>query len=475
MMGSLCVLCQFNATTQGEEQMDESLTQEDINDLREKAAKHVWLPYTPVGQHGDTNVMQIFVEADGIRVTDVEGKSYIDAFSGLMYKNVGHGRQEIVDAVHEQLQKMSSVPMFYDGTIPSILLAAKLAEITPGDLSRVHYVSGGSEANEVAIKVAKQYHRLSGSPDRYKVIARQGEYHGFTHMTMALGKSGGFYSVFEPLTPGVRHIPQPYCYRCPLALSYPDCGVACAKSLESTIENEGPHTVAAFLTASISQQTPVAVPPAEYWPMIRSICDRYGVLLIDDEVVCGFGRTGKWFGIENWDVVPDIMAMAKGITSGYQPLGAVIASEKISETFEKSEDVLRNVTTYGGMPGSCAAGLANLTIFEEEGLIEKSASMGKYISDRLQPLNQHPMVGDIRGMGMFWGIEMVKDKETKEPINARKDVATLTGKLTDLGLITRADNGTIRFMPPLVTTEEEVDEAVGIVEEAISHLETELL
>jgi adenosylmethionine-8-amino-7-oxononanoate aminotransferase len=457
------------------ESKHESLSKEEINELRQLAAKHVWLPYTPVAQHGDTDVMQIFVAGDGVRVTDVEGKSYFDAFSGLMYKNVGHGRQEIVDAVHAQLQKMSSAPMFYDGTIPGILLAAKLAEITPGSLSRVHYVSGGSEANEVAIKVAKQYHKLSGSGDRYKIIARQGEYHGFTHMTMALGKSSGYYSVFEPLTPGVRHIPQPYCYRCPLGLTYPDCGVACARALESTIENEGRDTVAAFLTSSISQQTPVAVPPPEYWPMIRSICDKYGVLLIDDEVVCGFGRTGKWFGIENWDVEPDIMAMAKGITSGYQPLGAVIVSKVISETFEKSEDVLRSVTTYGGMPGSCAAGLANLTIFEEERLVEKSASMGEYISNRLQPLNQHPMVGDIRGMGMFWGIEIVKNKETREPIHPRKDVNNLTRKLTDLGLITRSDNGTIRFMPPLVTTEEEVDEAIGILDEAISQLEAELL
>jgi len=260
------------------EARQEALSQEDIKDLREKAAKHVWLPYTPVAQHQNPDVMQIFVSADGIRVTDVDGKSYIDAFSGLMYKNVGHGRKEIVDAVYEQLQKMTSAPMFHDGTIPGILLAAKLAEITPGSLSRVHYVTGGSEANEVGIKVAKQYHKLSGSEGRYKIIAREGEYHGFTHMAMALGKSGGLYSVYEPLASGVSHVPHPYCYRCPLGLKYPDCGIACAKSLESTIQNEGPDTVAAFLTTSISQQTPVAVPPPEYWPMIKFICDKYGVI-----------------------------------------------------------------------------------------------------------------------------------------------------------------------------------------------------
>ena len=454
----------------------ENLTPEQIKDLRQKAAEHVWLPYTPVAHHENPDVMQIFVKSDGVRVTDVEGKTYIDLFSGLMYKNVGHGRQKIVDAVYEQLQKMSSTAMFHQGTIPGIELAAKLAELTPGSLSRVHYVSGGSEANEVAVKVAKQYHKVSGSPNRYKIIAREGEYHGFTHMTMTLGKSSGLYAPFEPLVPGVRHIPHPYCYRCPLGLKYPDCGVACAKTLESTIQNEGPETVAAFLTVSISQQTPVAVPPPEYWPMIREICDKYDVLLIDDEVVCGFGRTGKWFGIENWDVQPDIMSMAKGITSGYQPLGAVISTKEISDAFAKSKDVLRSVTTFGGMPGSCAAGIANLEIFEEEDLVAKSAAMGEHIGDGLEALKEeHPMVGDVRGLGMYWGIELVKDKKTKEPIHPMKDVANLTTKLANLGAITRSDNGTIRFMPPLSATKDEVDEALAIVDTAIGQLESEML
>ena len=454
----------------------DALTPEDIKLLREKAAEHVWLPYAHVAKYQDPDVMQIFVSANGVRVTDVNGKTYIDAFSGLMYKNVGHGRQEIVEAVQEQLTRMSSAPMFHDGTIPGILLAAKLAEITPGSLSRVHYVTGGSEANEVSIKVAKQYHKLAGDGARTKVIAREGEYHGFTHMAMALGKSSGMYAPFEPLSPGVSHVPHPYCYRCPLGLSYPNCDIACAKSLENKIQDEGPETVAAFLTVPVSQQTPVAVPPPEYWPMIKSICEKYGVLLIVDEVVCGFGRTGKWFGIENWDVEPDIMAMAKGITSGYQPLGAVIASKEISDTFEQGQDVLRSVTTFGGMPGSCAAGLANLEIFEKEDLVAKSAAMGEYLPGPLEELKErHPMVGDVRGLGMFWGIELVKDKETKEPIRPMRDVGKLTAMLAELGLITRCDTGTIRFMPPLGMTREEVDEAIGIIDQAIGQLEADLL
>ena len=452
----------------------DELSPEAIKQLHEMAAEHVWLPYAHVAQLGDPDVLQIFTGADGIRITDVDGKSYIDAFSGLMFKNVGHGRQEIVDAVHEQLQRMASAPGFQHATIPGILLAAKLAEITPGSLSRVHYVTGGSEANEVAVKIAKQYHKLAGDGGRTKIIAREGEYHGFTHMTMALGKASGLYSPFEPLMPGVRHVPHPYCYRCPLGLEYPDCGVACAKSLESKIVDEGPGTVAAFLTVSVSQQTPAAVPPPEYWPMIKSICDKYGVLLIIDEVVCGFGRTGKWFGIENWNVEPDMITMAKGITSGYQALGAVITSKEISDTYAKGRDVLRTVTTFGGMPGSCAAGVANMKIMEEEDLVAKSAAMGEYVSGQLEGLKDHPMVGDVRGLGLFWAIEIVKDKKTKEPLSL-KDVRNLTKMLKDLGLITRCENGAIRFMPPLVITQSEIDEAIGIIDQAIGQLEAELL
>jgi adenosylmethionine-8-amino-7-oxononanoate aminotransferase len=275
--------------------------------------------------------------------------------------------------------------------------------------------------------------------------------------------------------PGIRHVAHPYCYRCPLGLEYPDCEVRCAKELERTLILEGPESVAAFLTVSVSQETPMAVPPPEYWPTIKSICDKYGVLFIDDEVVCGFGRTGKWFGIENWGVEPDIITVAKAITSGYQPLGAVIASKEISDKFEESQDVLRNVTTFGGLPGSCAAGVANLEIFEKENLVERAASLGPYVSDKLQPLNEHPMVGDIRGIGLMWGIELVKDKKTKEPIDPITDVASIVSKLRELGLITRVDNGTIRFVPPLVITKDEIDESIAILDKGIGQLEDELL
>ena len=323
--------------------------------------------------------------------------------------------------------------------------------------------------------MAKQYQKIAGFGNRYKIIAREGEYHGFTHLAMALGKTTkGLYAPFEPLVPGIRHAPHPYCYRCPLDLKYPDCGIGCAKALERIIKHEGPESVAAFLTVAISQETPAAVPPPEYWPMVKSICEKYGVLFIDDEVVCGFGRTGKMFGIENFGVDPDIITFAKAITSGYLPLGGAIASKEISDKFKESKDVLRSVTTFGGLPASCAAALVNLDIIEKENLVEKCASMGDYVAEQLQPFNEHPMVGDIRGLGLFWGIEIVRDKQSKKKLSY-PEAENLKEKLRQAGLITRVDDGIIRFMPPLIITKEEVDECIAIMNRAIGQLEKEML
>ena len=449
----------------------EASIREDIKELREKAGEHTWLPLHPIGAQRDPETMAIFVSADGVRVTDVEGRSYIDGFSCLMYKNIGHGRREIADAVHSQMLEMTSAPQFHFATVPGIELATKLAEITPGSLSRVHYVCGGSEANEVAVKMARQYQRIAGSSNRFKIIARQGEYHGFTQLMMALGKSP-LYGTFEPFPPGVRYAPQPHCYRCPLELEYPHCGIGCAKSLGRIIEHEGPDTVAAFLTTSVSQAAGGVVPPPEYWPMVRSICDKYGVLFIDDEVVCGFGRTGKMFGIENFGVNPDIMTFAKGVTSGYLPLGGAIVSKEISEKFEESKELLRSVTTFGGLPASCAAALANIAIIEQENLVKNAASMGEYIAEQVQSLKEHPMVGDIRGLGLLWFIELVKDRQSKERLSGEES-GSLVAKLRQAGLITRGDGGLICFVPPLVITKEEIDESLAIIDRAIGELEEE--
>ncbi|MGR3295095.1 MAG: aminotransferase family protein [Candidatus Bathyanammoxibius sp.] len=452
------------------------LGQDEARELRDKAAESMWLASRPASAEPGSDYVHVFVAGEGCRITDVDGRSYIDAFAGLMYKNVGYGRKEIADAAYAQMLELTSPAEVGGATVPAVRLAAKLAQIMPGSLSRTFFVCGGSEANETAVKMAKQYQRLSGFGDRHKIIARQGEYHGYTHLTMGLGRGGGsMWTPFEPFVPGIRHISQPYCYRCPMELEYPDCGIACAKELERVIVHEDPNLVAAMLTVPISAHTPVAVPPPEYWPMMRSTCDKYGVLLIDDEVVCGFGRTGKMFGIEHWDVVPDIMTTAKGISSGYLPLGACTTTSEISQKFEESDArAFRQVATFGGLPACCAAAQANIEIIENEKLVERAISMGEYFSKKAQTLCEHPMVGDIRGLGLLYNIELVKDRKTKERLT-REESASLTKKLREAGLITRADEGNIRFMPPLVITRDEIDESIAIMDKVIGEMEKELL
>jgi adenosylmethionine-8-amino-7-oxononanoate aminotransferase len=411
----------------------------------------------------------IFVGEKGSSVIDVDGKSYVDGFAGLMYKNIGYGRKELAEAAYKQLLEFSSPPG-QGGTVPAIKLAAKLAEITPGSLGKSFLTTGGAEAIEVAVKLSKQYQRNAGFPNRYKIIARTGEYHGGSHLTMQLGKhSGQAWLPYEPLVPGVRHVPQPYCYRCPIHLQYPDCGVACAKELDRVIEFEGPEMVAAFIMTGVCQSTPVMKPPPEYAPMVREICDKHGVLLIDDEVVSGFGRTGKMFAIEHWGVVPDMMTVAKGIISGYLPLGACISKMEMAEKFE-GQQAFRHIITYGGMPACCAAGLANIDILEKEKLVERAAEMGEYFEKKAAQLYQHRTVGDIRGMGLMWGVELVKNKETKEKL-ARDDDRKIMESLNKGGLLTTCGNGVIRFLPPLVITESEIDQSINAIEAAVTEFE----
>ena len=451
-----------------------ALGSEELRELRDKFSEHMWFPNETFSAGRNPEQVNIHVEGEGCRVTDAEGRSYLDLMSGHMHKNVGHGRKEIADAAYAQSLVLTS-PGNDGFTVPTINLAAKLAQITPGSLSRTFFACGGSEANEVAVKIAKHYHRLSGSGNRYKVIARTPEYHGFTHLTMAMGKPvGWWFTPFEPLVPGMRHIPQPYCYRCPFELEYPDCGIVCAKELERVILHEDPELVAAVAIVAVSQQTAACVPPPEYFPMIRSICDKYGVLLIDDEVMCGFGRTGKMFGIEHWGIVPDIMTMAKPFVGGYFPLSACISTSEISKPFEESDALFPQFATFGGLPACCAAALANIEIIEREKLAERATSMGEYFSEKAQTLYEHPMVGDIRGIGLMRAIELVKDKKTKEELTPN-ECNLLGTKLREAGLLTRLDGGRIRFAPPLIITKDDVDGSIVIMDKVIGQLEKELL
>jgi len=444
-------------------------------DLHQMALDHLWVQGRSWRDISAPGGLLIFSEGEGCRVTDTQGKSYIDGFAGLMYKNIGYGRKEIAEAVYAQMLKITSSPGQHV-PVTQVTLSSRLARITPGSLSKTFFVTGGSEANETAVKMAKQYQRLSGFARRYKIIARRGEYHGATHLTMSLGRPfADAWTNYEPLVSGIRHVPQPYCYRCPYGLAYPDCKLVCARELERVIEFEGPEQVAAVIMTPVCQSTPVIVPPSEYWRIIRDICDRHGVLLIMDEVVTGFGRTGKMFGIENWGIVPDIMTMAKGLTSGYLPLAACIVKGEVAKQFADQEtETFRHIITFGGNPVSCAAALANLNIMEKEKIPEQVTAMGEYLTDKIQVLYEHPIVGDIRGIGLMVAVELVKDRKTKEPFGKEADLdQRVRAKLREAGLLTRVHGGSIRFLPPLTISRDELDESIAIMDKAIGEFEKE--
>jgi len=448
-----------------------------IKELKEKALEHLWLYVHDYSEFAEEDGFKILVEADGIRVKDITGRTYIDNISGLWLVNVGHGRKEIADAVHEQLQLIHYASSYDHTTIPTIKLAAKLAEITPGSLSKVFFCSGGAEAVEMAMKIARQYHIQNGSPHRFKVIGRKGSYHGATWGAQSISGSAMQRPwLFEPLVPMARHVDPIYCYRCPWDLKYPSCKIQCVKEFEKAIQFENPDTVSAVLTEPVSLSGGNIVPVDEYWPMLREICDKYGVLLIADEVITGFGRTGKMFACEHWGIEPDIMTVAKGLSSGYQPVAAAIVKKEIADKFTGSaRDALAHGVTFGGHAAACIAALTNIEIIERENLVENSAQMGKYLLGQLEALREHPIVGDVRGIGLLCALELVKDKKTKELFSPEDGIdKKLTKKLNENGLLYKAWPQNIFLAPPLTVTKGDIDEMVGVVDKSIGAVEKEM-
>jgi adenosylmethionine-8-amino-7-oxononanoate aminotransferase len=346
------------------------------------------------------------------------------------------------------------------------MLGHKLAGLFPNGLSRIFFCSGGSEATESAMKIAKQYQVLRGESRRYKVIGRRGSYHGATYGSMSV--SGNFrrltHRYFDPLMPGALHVPGHYCYRCDYKMTYPECELRCAQAIE--------ETVAAFIGEPVPAGPGALVPPPEYWPMVRKICDRYGVLLIADEVFVGFGRTGKMFSFEHWNLIPDIVTVAKAMSSGYAPIGAAIAKLKIAEAFVgPDEKALRHVFSFGGHPASCAAALKNIEILEREKLVENSRQMGDRLRDGLDSLHNHPIVGEIRSLGLLAGIELVIDRKSKASISD-EDAHLLTQYFKDEGVLTRV-NTVLCLAPPLCITAEQVDWLVEVIDRVLRKFEKE--
>ena len=444
-------------------------------ELRRSALDHLWMSNRDWIQMAEEEEPLIIVEGNGLRVTDSTGETWMDANGGLTSLHVGYGRSEIAEAVREQMSRITYFPQS-TVTEPVVRLAEKLAQITPGSLERLWPVTGGSEANETGIKIARAYHQRRGESSRYKVISRRGSYHGASGGVLWLGGRGNTgRSDFEPPYPGMIYAPQPDPYRCELGGQTPsECAVRCAGAIEELIELHDPKTVAAVIAEPVAG--PGMVPGDEYWPMVRRICDTYGVVLIADEVITGFGRTGKMFGMEHWDVVPDIMTMAKGLSSSYLPVGGAIAKREIADAFAGEDNIFRQALTFGGHPATAAAALKNIEIIEDEQLVRNAAVTGAYLLEQLRALyDEHSIIGDVGGIGLYQSVELVRDRQTKEPFPPEANLAErLTEEFLRQRLIIRAGNDRINFTPPLCVTASEVDEIVNGADRALSQVGNEL-
>lgn len=394
------------------------------------------------------------VRAEGVYFWDADGRQYLDFSSQLVYLNVGHQHPKLVHAIQEQAAQLCVVQPG-NATEPRGILGKQLAQVTPGNLKKTFFCLGGAEANENAIKIARMYTRRS------KFIARYRSYHGATHGAIALtGDPRRLPS--EPTMPGVVHVFDPYCYRCPFGWTPDKCQRECVTHIEEVIRFEGQDNIAAIFIEGVTGTNGLLVPPDDYWPRIRQMCDKYGILLISDEVMSGFGRTGKWFAVDHWNVVPDIMTVAKGITCGYVPLGAVVISEPIAQYFD--DKLLSCGLTYSSHTLACAVGVATLQVYQEEGLIENSARLGQVLGEYLQDMKKrHPSVGDVRYIGLFSAIELVKNRVTKEPISA----APLGKLLRERGLSTLTPANLITITPPLCITEAELLDGLQVIDQVL--------
>ena len=446
--------------------------------LRQAALDHLFVGMTNPALLAEEGGPLVIDDAEGIYVKDIEGRRYVDAISCMYFRNVGHGREEIARAIYEQLAKVS-MNVYAGATAAAIQLATKLAQISPGDLSRTFFCQGGSEANESSIKLAQAYHVRRGQRGRFKVISRRGSYHGGTWGTMWLGEHPFFPRTdYQPPPAHAVVVPGPNFYRCEFhSQSEQECGERAAKAIEAAILREGPESVSAVIGEPVTQPLGGVVPPPNYWPMVRDICDRYGVLLIFDEIITAFGRLGTWFGADFVGVTPDIVSLGKGITSGYFPLGASLATTQVADVFSGGpEKSWSHMYTYSAHPGGVAAALKNLEIVERENLMENARLRGEQLRDRLLEMkDKHPIVGDARGTCLIQGLEIVKDRETKEHFDPKLRVnARLTEKLRERGVWVRVPPFILPFAPPLTITADELDELCDAVDSSLSEVEQEL-
>lgn len=443
-------------------------------ELEQTAIDHLWVHGWDMDWDELTSDegLKVFTHARGSTLYDIRGREYLDGLAGLMVVNVGHGRAEIGEAMARQAGAIAYAASSNYTTIPTVQLSDTLARITPGDLSRVFFCSGGSEAVETALKIAKQVQAMRGFPRRYKIIARRGSYHGMTMGAMSL-TAGRQEEYFGPFMYGVSYVPSPNHYQNDFGLEGEAGDIMCARFVEQEIINQGPETVAAVIAEPISTSNGDHVPSPIYWRMLREICDRHGVFLIMDEIINGFGRTGKLFAAEHFGVTPDLMTIAKGLSSGYAPIAAVMARPELFEGFKESGHSIGHLLTFGGHAVATAAANANLDILFREDLVERSAENGAYLLQQLRELRAHPTVGDVRGIGLMTCVELVKSKESKEAWGTRHPyIKTLGETVHGKGVLTRVWNQ-LHLSPPLVVTRAEIDRMVSIVDEGLTEVESQ--
>ncbi len=421
----------------------------------------------------------VMARADGVYYWDVHGRRYLDALSGIYVVAVGHNNPRVAAAIRDQLERLHFSPPMHGTNPVAIQLANVLAELAPGDLSTVKFQCGGSEVTEAAIKLARQYHRLTGSPGRYKVIARYQSWHGSTLGSLSASGLKSRRTMNEPLAPGFLHVFPPTCYRCPFGKEYPSCEITCATLVGDVIDMEDAATVAAVIVEPIGHTGGVIDPPEDYLPLLRELCDRHGVLLIFDEIITGVGRTGQMFAAETFGVTPDVLCIGKGLGGGYAPLSAMICRRHIADAFwgpVAENPGFVEGHTFEGNPISCAAGLAVLREIIEYDLCANAREQGKRLRAGFERLaDRHGIIGDIRGRGLFQGIELVRDRATKEPFPADMAIGVRIGRRAlEHGLLCRFDPNWIAFGPPLVVTSEQIDEIIALVDRSISDVLNEI-
>ncbi len=440
------------------------------------AKRNLWLHFTRMGSYADNDV-PVIVRGEGQYVYDNHGKRYLDGLAGLFVSQIGHGRKEVAEAAARQGSELAYFPLWSYANPRAIELAQRLADLAPGDLNRVWFTSSGSEAVESAWKLAKQYFKAIGQPARYKVLSRDIAYHGTSMGALAITGLPAIKEPFEPLPPGGVRVPNTNFYRAPafVADDVTAFGAWAADEIERAILREGPESVAAVFLEPVQNSGGCFPPPPGYFQRVREICDRYGVLLVSDEVICAFGRLGYYFGSERYGYQPDVITFAKGVTSGYSPLGGMLASDRLMEPFAEGSATFLHGITFGGHPVSCAVALANLDVFEKEDLLGNVRANEAAFRGTLEKLLDLPIVGDVRGAGYFYGIELVKDKATRETFDDDESERLLRGFLShalfDAGLICRADDRgdpVIQLSPPLTCTQEHFDEMEQILRSVLT-------